>query len=107
MRNEELGMRNGGANPFGICFYSIDVAMALRKNPIKEIRRISSLNPQSSLLIPHYYLELSLRLRHYHLISAYIITGPSVQMRLWPVIVSQVHPMQAPKPQPMRASNEN
>ena len=40
----------------------------------------------------------------YHTISSFVSTGPSLQMRLLPYFVSQVQPMHAPKPQPMRSS---
>jgi len=40
-------------------------------------------------------------------ISPLFITGPSLQMRLLPVRVLHEHPMQAPKPHPMRSSNES
>ena len=40
----------------------------------------------------------------YHLISSFSSTGPSLQIRLLPYFVSQLHPMHAPKPQPMRSS---
>ena len=43
----------------------------------------------------------------YHTISSLRRTGPSLQMRLWPYLVRQVQPMQAPKPQPMRSSKLN
>ena len=39
-----------------------------------------------------------------HTISSFVNTGPSLQTRLLPCVVSQVQPMHAPKPQPMRAS---
>ena len=39
-----------------------------------------------------------------HRISSFVNTGPSLQTRLLPCVVSQVQPMHAPKPQPMRAS---
>ena len=42
-----------------------------------------------------------------HMISSLQSTGPSLQMRLLPVTVLQEHPMQAPKPQPMRSSKLN
>ena len=40
----------------------------------------------------------------YHRISSLSSTGPSLQIRLLPYLVSQEQPMQAPKPQPMRSS---
>ena len=43
----------------------------------------------------------------YHTISSLRRTGPSLQMRLWPYLVRQVQPMQAPNPQPMRSSKLN
>ena len=39
-----------------------------------------------------------------HRISSFRMTGPSLQMRLYPVRVLQEQPMQAPKPQPIRSS---
>ena len=42
-----------------------------------------------------------------HMISSFSSTGPSRQIRLYPVIVLQLQPMQAPKPQPIRSSKEN
>ena len=42
-----------------------------------------------------------------HMISLRFMTGPSRQMRLFPVIVLQEQPMHAPKPQPMRDSKLN
>ena len=39
-----------------------------------------------------------------HRISSFFMTGPSLQMRLYPVRVLQEQPMQAPKPQPIRSS---
>ena len=46
-------MRNGGANPCGICL--IEELGLRRRESVKEIRRISTTIPHSSLLIPHYY----------------------------------------------------
>ena len=43
----------------------------------------------------------------YHMISPFVNTGPSLQMRLLPYLVLHEQPMQAPKPQPMRSSNES
>ena len=40
----------------------------------------------------------------HHTISSLFSTGPSLQMRLVPYLVLQLQPMQAPKPQAMRAS---
>ena len=40
----------------------------------------------------------------YHITSSFVNTGPSLQMRLLPYLVLQLHPMQAPNPQPMRSS---
>ena len=42
--------------------------------------------------------------RIYHMISSFSSTGPSLQMRLLPYFVLQLHPIQAPKPQPIRSS---
>ena len=42
-----------------------------------------------------------------HRISSFRMTGPSLQMRLYPVRVLQEQPMQAPKPQPIRSSKLN
>ena len=39
-----------------------------------------------------------------HRISSFRMTGPSLQMRLYPVRVLQEQPIQAPKPQPIRSS---
>lgn len=43
----------------------------------------------------------------YHMTSPFVNTGPSLQMRLLPYLVLHEQPMQAPKPQPMRSSNES
>ena len=43
----------------------------------------------------------------HHRISSFSSTGPSRQMRLFPYLVLQVQPMQAPKPQPIRSSKLN
>ena len=45
--------------------------------------------------------------RVHHTSSPLPKTGPSLQTRFGPFTVSTVQPMQAPKPQPMRASSEN
>ena len=42
-----------------------------------------------------------------HRISSFCSTGPSRQIRLLPVIVLQLQPIQAPKPQPIRFSKLN
>ena len=42
--------------------------------------------------------------RIYHMISSFSSTGPSLQIRLFPYLVLQEHPMQAPNPQPIRSS---
>ena len=43
----------------------------------------------------------------YHTISSHVKIGPSLQTRLKPCFVFLLQPMQAPKPQPMRASKLN
>ena len=43
----------------------------------------------------------------HHKISSLSSTGPSLQIRLYPLIVLQLQPMQAPKPQPIRSSKLN
>ena len=43
----------------------------------------------------------------YHITSSFNRTGPSLQMRLLPYLVLHEQPMQAPKPQPIRSSNES
>ena len=43
----------------------------------------------------------------HHMISSFSSTGPSLQIRLFPYLVLQEHPMQAPNPHPMRSSKLN
>ena len=43
----------------------------------------------------------------YHMISPFVNTGPSLQMRLLPYFVLHEQPMQAPKPHPIRSSNDS
>ena len=40
----------------------------------------------------------------YHITSSFLNTGPSLQMRLGPLVISWVHPTQAPKPQAILSS---
>ena len=55
------------------------------------------------LPIPQFHSQSA----HSNFTSLLSITGPSTQMRLLPTRVSQLQPMQAPKPQPIRSSKES
>ena len=55
----------------------------------------------------HLIIQLNTRQIHpqiYHIISSFSSTGPSLQIRLLPYLVLQLHPIHAPNPQPIRSS---
>ena len=94
--------RNGTQNVqvIQLCEFPAEPEGAAGRNHRIVQRNAGKRHTQSVLCIFHPALL-------YHMISSRIRTGPSLQIRFVPYFVLQLHPIQAPKPQPMRSSKLN